>query len=406
MDQAPWQPLLSGSDRSHALERVREIADALKEQLEQHDYPALAGGLGGFSLFYSYCDAVFDDRGYGELASQLLQRTVTQAAAGGLAVGLFGGYAGIGWLCDHVGVNEDGSDANAPFDRLILDGLASWEGEYDLINGLVGLGVYGLERAGLGAGPAIVARVVELLASAAVRIDGGRTWFTPAERLVPWQRERYPSGYYNLGLAHGVPGIASLLVRVEQVGHTQLGSLIDDCLAWIAAQARSGADAQYPAVALTSHREPPTRSGWCYGDPGIAAMFVSAGLRRRQARWIDLGVELARGVAVRSAEDAGCGDAGLCHGSAGLGHILNRIFQATGDEEVAAGARRWIGLALAQRDEGGIAGYREAEPMAGELHWEESAGLLTGAAGTGLALLAAASDVHPDWDRLLLLDVA
>ncbi|MBK7369731.1 MAG: hypothetical protein IPJ04_18120, partial [Candidatus Eisenbacteria bacterium] len=36
----------------------------------------------------------------------------------------------------------------------------------------------------------------------------------------------------------------------------------------------------------------------------------------------------------------------------------------------------------------------------------EDAGLLTGAAGTGLALIAAISDHSPEWDRFLLLDSA
>jgi class I lanthipeptide synthase len=35
--------------------------------------------------------------------------------------------------------------------------------------------------------------------------------------------------------------------------------------------------------------------------------------------------------------------------------------------------------------------------------WRGTPGLLTGAAGVGLALLAAATPVEPSWDRMLLV---
>ena len=43
-------------------------------------------------------------------------------------------------------------------------------------------------------------------------------------------------------------------------------------------------------------------------------------------------VQSARAAARRTLETAGVQDHGLCHGSAGLGHLFNRIYQASGDD--------------------------------------------------------------------------
>ena len=75
----------------------------------------------------------------------------------------------------------------------------------------------------------------------------------------------------------------------------------------------------------------PARTAWCYGDPGIAAALLLAGRAMDEPAWEREALDLARTVARRPAGNCGVNDAGLCHGAAGLGHLLNRFYQATGD---------------------------------------------------------------------------
>jgi hypothetical protein len=112
---------------------------------------------------------------------------------------------------------------------------------------------------------------------------------------------------------------------------------------------------------------------------------------------------------VRPAERAGCIDAGLCHGTVGLAHIYNRLWQDTGEALFADAARLWYRNTLELRRPGkGIAGfqayYRDLVPgqPAG---WIDDSSFLTGAAGIALALLSAISPVEPAWDRLLLVSL-
>jgi hypothetical protein len=74
--------------------------------------------------------------------------------------------------------------------------------------------------------------------------------------------------------------------------------------------------------------------------------------------------------------------------------------QAAADSQLADAARFWFAHALEMRTPGrGIAGFtaREADT------WVADPGILTGAAGIGLALLAAITPIEPEWDRILLL---
>jgi hypothetical protein len=107
-----------------------------------------------------------------------------------------------------------------------------------------------------------------------------------------------------------------------------------------------------------------------------------------QPAWEDAAVDIVCATARRPARKCGVVDAALCHGAAGLGHIFNRFAQATGNEELERAAIDWLQRTL---------------EMCAAPGWRRNTSLLTGSAGIGLALLAAASDLEPDWDQLLLL---
>jgi hypothetical protein len=89
-----------------------------------------------------------------------------------------------------------------------------WRDDYDLIGGLVGYGVYALEQLPGKLAIECLAQVVNRFDEMAERTAQGTTWFTAPELLSDWQREICPKGHYNLGLAHGVPGVIAFLGRV------------------------------------------------------------------------------------------------------------------------------------------------------------------------------------------------
>ncbi len=151
------------------------------------------------------------------------------------------------------------------------------------------------------------------------------------------------------------------------------------------------------------------RAAWCHGDPGVAAVLLLAAAALDRPRWRQIAIDTALASAARAPDVTGNLDAALCHGSTGMGHLLNRMYQQTGDERLRDQAAAWFGRALDARRPGhGVGGWQSRLPdVAGQPpRWHATPGLLQGAAGIGLALLAAATPRAADWDRALLISPA
>ena len=154
------------------------------------------------------------------------------------------------------------------------------------------------------------------------------------------------------------------------------------------------------------------RLSWCYGAPGIAAVLLRAAETLGRDDWRDVAMQIALWAAERELHESGVNDAEFCHGSAGLGHVFNRLYQMSGDERLAIAAQRWFDHALAARasqsdGRDGIAGYLTNSPTEeGEDVWTAEPAIVYGAAGIAAALAAATSDIEPSWDAMFLLSDA
>jgi hypothetical protein len=232
--------------------------------------------------------------------------------------------------------------------------------------------------------------------------------------LPPHQRKDCPNGFYNVGLAHGVPGVIALLGQVcatadkrLRVARAKARSLLDDAVVWLLAQQPADRTKSFPYWVGPRISATPTRLAWCYGDLGIAVALLRAARCVNERAWEREALMIARRAAERPAEQSGVRDCGLCHGAAGVGHIFNRLFQATGEASFAAAARFWFERTLEMRHpDQGIAGFAAftPDPEHPDSHsWTAAPGILEGAAGIGLALLAATTPIEPKWDRMLML---
>jgi hypothetical protein len=94
----------------------------------------------------------------------------------------------------------------------------------------------------------------------------------------------------------------------------------------------------------------------------------------------------------------------LCHGKAGLALVALRIAADSGEADVEQDARELCLELLEDFDPRTGFGYRDvtARRDGGRLEVDDPT-LLAGAAGPALVLLAAATNLDPEWDRALLL---
>ena len=407
-----WRPLLEGARREEVLQEVRGLAAALQAYLRQTPPGApLAGGAAGLALFFHWLERAEPDGSAEQLAEELLEAAFEAVGAQPMGVALFSGFTGVAWAVQHLEDGREEDDALSDVDDALARRLqvSPWRGDFDLIKGLVGLGVYALERLPRAAAVRCLEGVVARLAELAEPHPSGLAWKTRPEWMLPERRKRWPQGWYDLGVAHGMPGIVAVLagaVRAD-VAAAEARRLLDGVWRYLLAQRLPEPGASFPASIFPGTEAKPGRAAWCYGTPGATlTLFSAARVLGDTAREAEV-LALAREAAKRPVAASGVVDAGLCHGSAGLTHIFNRFFQATGESVFADAARTWLEHTLALKTPGqGIGGYaawgRDAEDTPA---WVARPGLLEGTAGVALALLAAASPVEPTWDRVLLMSL-
>jgi hypothetical protein len=410
-DGASWCPLLSGSARDRALEAVDRIAAdvaATRDEGGAQSDPSLSAGRAGHAVFF----AQLARAGHGDDAAHHAERCLDEAvdtlASTPLAASLYAGFSGVAWAAEVVGrlVDPGGEDRGEAIDDALAQLLARADLDrepFDVIYGLTGLGVYALERwpraAAVDAADWIVAHFEER----ARRDRTGAYWWTAPALLLGRRRQEYPEGGVDLGVAHGVAGVIPFLARASalRAGPTSAKGLVEDAVRWLLARAVPGdAGPTIPYFVADGAPPLPARSAWCYGDPGVAAALLVAAEDAREPFWVEEATALAVRAAARPPHLSGVVDAGFCHGSAGLAHLFNRMFQLTGEARLAEAARFWLERTL------DLCAPGEPEPLpwvseAGQPPWS-GLGLLEGAAGVALVLLAASTAVEPVWDRMFL----
>jgi lantibiotic biosynthesis protein len=424
-------------DVAQRLRDRRSVEAACAAAVRQTAFPkvvcwqpaSLAQGDAGLALACAYLDSCFAGEGWDRIGHGYL--TVAAEDAGRhsyMPIGLWGGMAGLGlaaWsLCRdatrYQRLLTSVDEALLPrvaeqADRLgsRKDGISP--GEFDVISGFAGVGAYLLcRREGSAAGAALdiaLRALVALMADAETR----PRWWTPPDLMGgEVMAAQYPYGSLNCGLAHGIPGPLATMSLALLCGVTVPGisGAVDWAASWLAGhRADDSWGVNWPsAVPLTTEGAiqavkpgcagQPSRSAWCYGSPGVARALWLAGLALDRPGWRDLAVEAMRAVYRRPLSARLVDSPTFCHGVSGLLQVTLRFANDTGlrvfADEAAALTEQLLGL----YEPDSLAGYHNIEPGDRRV---DSPGLLDGAPGVVVTLLAAATDAEPVWDRAFLL---
>jgi hypothetical protein len=404
-------PLLSGALKDRALQLAGTLTKAFRPApaAGRRDV-SLASGSAGLAVCSGQLARTRRDPRAADAALTRLEEAVDGLAAEPLISSLYSGFTGIAWAVELVDglLGAEGEDRNGDIDEALARLLLRYpeDAPYDLIDGLTGLGVYALARwPRPGAAPCVLG-VVEQLARRARPDRDGVSWWTPPSWRGP-RREWYRPGGVDLGVAHGIAGVIPFLARVHRLGLAQqtVRPLLDGAVRWLLAHMVDTPSGPTVPYFVADGVEPgPARSAWCYGDPGVAAALLLAARDAGEPAWAAAATGLAVRAAARPPGQTGVVDAGLCHGSAGLAHLFNRMYQMTAEPALADAARFWVERTLelcsAMAPGRGVTLTEAARPA-----WK-GPGLLEGAAGVALAMEAAGTTVEPVWDQMLLVSAA
>ncbi|WP_404190733.1 lanthionine synthetase C family protein [Streptomyces tauricus] len=284
--------------------------------------------------------------------------------------------------------------------------------EFDTIRGLTGYGAYLLRR-----NPD--SSTMRAILDYCVRLTEPITHH--GETLPGWWAQtgpsgnpddRFPGGHANTGMAHGIGGVLALLALAVRKGSVTDGhhAALRTILAWLDRwKEETGGGPVWPywvtREELRSGRlgsSVPRRPSWCYGAAGLLRAQQLAALALGDTnRQIDAENRLVAALTDPEQLKATT-DNGLCHGFAGLAHAAART--ADDAHPSTAGRLRAVIPALLARV---IPPGTDPDLTATALIQDEDGGpgLLNGAVGIALALLAPSTAAPPRsaWDACLLI---
>ena len=353
-----------------------------------------------------------------------LNRAIELSGSPTSHIALFTGMCGLGWTVEHVSRLLSAVSEQTPLDALdqVEDAIQEEDpcydldqalirslqsdrprlATYDLIQGYVGIGVYFLERWPRGRSAEGLGHIVDVLEKLAEKVGPGVAWYSPP-------KESRPEGCYDLGVAHGIPGVLHFLCQAASRGiETQrVNSLLQQAMMWFIAQSsRNEGRARFGAWVTAEGLVRHSRPSWCYGDLGVGAILSQIAELRADANLSLIANDILDNCMTFSPETYEIDDACLCHGAAGAAHIYNRLYQTTYNSRYRDASMFWFERALDMFRPGtGVGGFSKYARRYGSSTstWEASPDLLDGSIGVALALLGAVSSLEPEWDRLLLL---
>lgn len=317
----------------------------------------------------------------------------------GIGPWLYGGAAHVAWTAVHLsrrlGRPIKGLEQ---LDDMILSWIADFpaDEDVDLPRGLLGLGVYALVHPSEAVREKMTAGVLAVVAERAEQDGDGGVFVRLAAGESRLRLKPQTVGHRDLGVAHGNAGLVSYLGSVAMSGlacASDAARLLDPSLAWLLRQ-RSALDG-FVFPSSVENRYEPSRTAWCYGDPGAALALAVAAHATGSGEAAVAAREAAASAVARPPARAGVVDASLCHGAAGLCWFSRRAEEDWGLPGSADLAEHWAARIRDERENGplhyvGLGGSRR-DPS-----------FLDGDLGAALGLLYLATGVKPIWEERLL----
>lgn len=386
--------------------KIIEIKDALQQHHEEH--LSLMSGISGSILYWGYMYKYYKKREYLnacytkiEQAMNLLNQIPYSTFASG--------HIGLLWaLChlykqDLVDVESDFFNA---FDKIALE-YAMHEfanKNYDYLHGALGAALYFLERMPDKNAQKSLNKMLDALLSISVEEKGGITW---REYYLSVKEQNDEQIIYNLGTAHGVPGIISILAMFSEAGikKSVTNKALRQAIEWMLDNKNDSSKKTVFPYAIVKHEKNngESRLAWCYGDLGASYCLFKAGESTGNETWkreaITIGLKAAKR---RDPLDNKNLDAAICHGTAGIAYIFFKYYMYTGIKEFKEASSFWQQQTLLlAKYKNAPGGYKKFDGLGNKM--VKDFGLLEGAAGIGLVFSAIRKKRDFNWDRFLLL---
>lgn len=318
------------------------------------------------------------------------------------------GLAGWGCLIEHLneeGIIEDEYDSILEeVDDVLFEHIPELlkRNNFDLLHGLLGIGIYFLKRKNMSVSDKIITHIFENCVHEKDEI-----------KFVRLNNFNLNEEIYDLGLPHGMAGTLYYLSKYYQLNaqSEKCKKLMTGILSFYLNNIQKHEDSYFANSYLTStykkgnNYPSKSRLAWCYGDLTILFSLYRIAelleLKEEQDNIVKMLINLTnRKSVIRTSVT----DATFCHGTAGVSYMFLKLYKLTAIEVFNTSANFWLKQTLEHSGKNGFGGYLFDASSTKEYHMISSSGLLEGISGVGLVMSAFQNkDSKNQWDEFLFL---
>lgn len=401
-----WEKIIPENKSKEFKDKISELIQIInKTDIEGF---GLFGG-GAKSILYFFYSKVFQIENYSDLALESISSIFEEIQKGFSYHTFAGGLAGIGWMVEFLeqnkylecNTNEIIGELDEYLYQMMIKELKSVH--YDYLHGASGIALYFLSRKSFSKSKQYLSDYIDNLEQFAEADGESYRWVSKVFKS-PEEKEEV----YNLSLSHGISSLISILSKINslEINKEKTNKLLKGAVNYLLSNEQDNKQygSYFPNWISKQSSNGTSRLAWCYGDLGICTALWHASQSLKNKAWEEKAIEILKYTSKRrDLAKNSVADAGLCHGTAGMAHIFNRMYHYTNVEELKDAANYWFDKTLKMATHkdtlSGYKVYRTKE--AGESY--EEFGFLEGISGIALSLIAAISETEPKWDEILLL---
>lgn len=408
-NQKDWAIIVDEKERIAIEAKLDQIVNELYENSMNYSNIGIHYGKTGIAIFFLYMYRLTNEEKYSDFALKLLSSVFDSLNSSFKNSTFYFGYSGIGWAFDHLCkknfIDTDVDEFLGTIDSFLYDMMVKDmdEGNYDFLHGAIGKGLYFLNRETNINSKKYLSYLVDRLEDTAIVGKNG---------TIKWQAplpSRNNIMVYNFGLSHGIPSIIVFLAKMIEKGIYTDKSLflMNGAVKYLLENTISPErySSFFPNYIFDNELPNKGRLAWCYGDLGIgfSLLHASKASANNELREKALDI-LLHSTQRRNINEELIDYAGFCHGTSGIAHMYNSIYQETKNTIFKESALFWFRETLKQsKHEDVLTGYKYWNEAGARSSWFNDYGILEGIAGIGLVFISAISDIVPAWDESFLL---
>lgn len=382
--------------------KVHEIFNIISKRVEINDFSLLSGET-GIILFIQQYNSFFKTES--EIVSRLQKCFDLIEGDSNVSLSYCSGVSGFVWLCyyfEKIGlIDKDANLVEDIYPYILKSAFLDISiGYYDFLHGAIGKAICLIKKVENNT-ISEIEKLIELIDRNKMKSEAG----------IFWVQNHNGKPHVNFGLSHGIPAMIYFLTECysKKIKNECCEHLVQESLKFIRHYKNvSSTTSLYPLLFSINEINPTSnhRLCWCWGDLGVALVFLKAGKVFNNSEWVSEAIDIMHHSSKRNdlVTDR-IVDAGLCHGTSGIAHIFNRFYFETDLPEFRKSAEFWFQETLKMAyHKKGLAGFCAGHQVdTGMDTWENEYGLLEGIAGIGLTLISYLSKEEPSWDECLLI---